>query len=520
MTTQNVYVGTGQVAAFDDASTYPDDGKVVRGIRTPSVRVENAPTATTDVVRLADLDAALIVNKAILIGTLAQRPVASMANAGSLYFATDTPAFYYSNGTAWIAPTIANLSSGTFASRPAFGNTGHFYFSTDKLFFSFDTGLAWVVIGAWLYGLNASIPTPGVQGRFFFAYDQSIAYFDNGSSWQFMTNFLLVPEAGKIGAAGNLGLFQYTIDTRRFLGSDGTNYIPIGTIFSGLTTARPTAGYADRYFFATDTKTLYYDNGAAWVSVSAPVTVVPVADINTCIELELISGSAVGSLILALQTGVGTCRSTLYTWTTATITPNLAFVIAGLSGGWWVGVAGQYVNVNVGASHTVGAPIIEADSFYNLGHASPLPAISDVDTASFAYDANAGVISFMNGDDWQQMGIPRTQPTVSVGAGAGSGGTSTVIGKQRAGVITITTGTSAITGILATLVLPDLGAGYIWAGSLTPNNTAAATAMGAGKVYLGCNQASLTLVCVTGALPDATAHTFAFVAFPVKSASY
>jgi hypothetical protein len=40
-----------------------------------------------------------------------------------------------------------------------------------------------------------------------------------------------------------------------------------GMVLQGLTASMPAAGQSGRFYFATDTSIMYYDNGSSWVSI-------------------------------------------------------------------------------------------------------------------------------------------------------------------------------------------------------------------------------------------------------------
>lgn len=337
MTAKNVYLGPTIINTYNDDATYADDGSAVRGVRTEGpLRVDTAPTASTDVVRLTDLQAQVIANASILVGPYSGIPTASAANAGKFYFASDQSVFYYSDGTSWGTVTLTNLLVGTLAGRPASSSSGVFYFASDKLAMTYYTGTAWVTLGSVQWGTNANIPAAGMAGRFYYAYDQFIMYFDNGTSWQFVSAILVPTEANKLGAANNYGLVQITIDTLRLLVSDNSSYLNIGLIIYQTLANRPAAAYAGRYFHATDTNEFFYDNGTSWQTVAGPRRV-SVASISNPTELASYKGNVVGELIYVVDSAA---KVTLYAWgTSATI--NSPYVVTG-NGGRWVAVAGVY----------------------------------------------------------------------------------------------------------------------------------------------------------------------------------
>ena len=66
------------------------------------------------------------------------------------------------------------------------------------------------------------------------------------------------------------------------------------------------------------------------------------------------------------------------------------------------------------------------------------------------YNTTVGGKCIYNGTDWERLSCTKA-PTVTVGAGAGTGATTSVSGTDMAGVITVTTGTTLIVGNIVTL---------------------------------------------------------------------
>lgn len=73
--------------------------------------------------------------------------------------------------------------------------------------------------------------------------------------------------------------------------------------------ARPSAGTAGRFHYATDTQTFTYDDGTAWRNVSSPDTVTLTATqtlTNKTLTSPVINGSVTGSASYTGVTGIAT----------------------------------------------------------------------------------------------------------------------------------------------------------------------------------------------------------------------
>lgn len=100
--------------------------------------------------------------------------------------------------------------------------------------------------------------------------------------------------------------------------------------------------------------------------------------------------------------------------------------------------------------------------------------------------------------------------TITAGAAAGTSPTVAISGNKYAGTITITTGTSATTGVLATvdLKVQDATSNTV---ILFPADLDAAGA--AAKVFVGSTATGFTINVGTSALANSTAHIWNYVAF-------
>jgi hypothetical protein len=98
----------------------------------------------------------------------------------------------------------------------------------------------------------------------------------------------------------------------------------------------------------------------------------------------------------------------------------------------------------------------------------------------------------------------------TAGAAAGTSPTVAISGNKYAGTITITTGTSATTGVLATIDLKvqDATSNTV---ILFPADLDAAGA--AAKVFVGSTATGFTINVGTSALANSTAHIWNYVAF-------
>ena len=100
-----------------------------------------------------------------------------------------------------------------------------------------------------------------------------------------------------------------------------------------------------------------------------------------------------------------------------------------------------------------------------------------------------------------------TAPTIAGGTGAGTGPTLAIIGSDREGKITITTGTGCAASadvVTVTYGVPLPTAAYV---NLTPANTAAAALNGNGQVYIATNNTTTFRIGVGSTqLADATQY--------------
>lgn len=100
--------------------------------------------------------------------------------------------------------------------------------------------------------------------------------------------------------------------------------------------------------------------------------------------------------------------------------------------------------------------------------------------------------------------------TITAGAAAGTSPTVAVSGNKYAGQITITTGTTAATGVLATINLKVTNATANRV-VLFPADADAAAA--AAKVFVASTATGFTMNITGSALSDSTAHIWNYVAF-------
>jgi hypothetical protein len=98
-----------------------------------------------------------------------------------MYYATDTLAFFYDNGGAWVL--VSGTAQGTLASLPAAGHAGRFYFATDALALYYDNGTQWYAFGVDYQGTLSARPAAAVLGRIYYATDTTLFYWDTGSAW-------------------------------------------------------------------------------------------------------------------------------------------------------------------------------------------------------------------------------------------------------------------------------------------------------------------------------------------------
>jgi hypothetical protein len=100
--------------------------------------------------------------------------------------------------------------------------------------------------------------------------------------------------------------------------------------------------------------------------------------------------------------------------------------------------------------------------------------------------------------------------TVTAGAAAGTTPTLSISGNKYAGTITVTTGTSAATGVLATIDLKVMGANANRV-VLFPADADAAAA--SAKIFVDSTTSGFTINVTGSALANSTAHIWNYVAF-------
>lgn len=100
--------------------------------------------------------------------------------------------------------------------------------------------------------------------------------------------------------------------------------------------------------------------------------------------------------------------------------------------------------------------------------------------------------------------------TIAAGAAAGTTPTLTVSGNKYAGTVTVTTGTSAATGVLATVDLKVIGAN---ANRVVLFPADADSAAATAKVFVDSTASGFTINITGSALANSTAHIWNYVAF-------
>ncbi|RLB06414.1 MAG: hypothetical protein DRG83_00090 [Deltaproteobacteria bacterium] len=107
--------------------------------------------------------------------------------------------------------------------------------------------------GGWLTAdIEANRPAAGTKDRYFYATDTGKLYYDNGTSW------IEITPTPKTHASTHEEGGSDALDIRGLQGA---------WLMADTEANRPAAGTKDRYFYATDTDKLYYDNGSSWVEM-------------------------------------------------------------------------------------------------------------------------------------------------------------------------------------------------------------------------------------------------------------
>lgn len=140
-----------------------------------------------------------------------------------------------------------------------------------------------------------------------------------------------------------------------------------------------------------------------------------------------------------------------------------------------------------------GTNIVHVDTIeprFEIRNATPLTVYSD-DGSNVVFDVDGAT---------GHTRFPGTAPSAAVGAAAGTGASiTTVVGSDTAGVVTVATGTSPTTGILATITFAEAMGTTEYAVVLTTNG-ASSNAM----TLCAANKASASFEIRTGVAPSAS----------------
>ena len=255
-------------------------------------------------------------------------PLPAAGTAGRYRFETDNNILYRDSGASWVpigaltlselalftlgefntqlaGSTVADFTSGDTLSRPSFGQSGRYYWDTELKVLYRDNGVDdWEIVGGSpgatgigdltdfdLSELNAKVtdatladitsgaggarPAAGTLGRYFWDTDTHILYRDNITSWD--------AAAASVSFSG-LGLFTLGQFNSQLAGANMADF------GSGDTLSRPSFGQAGRYYWDTELKILYRDNGVdGWEIVGGGGSLPDIA------QNELLGRSAAGT---------------------------------------------------------------------------------------------------------------------------------------------------------------------------------------------------------------------------------
>ena len=436
----------------------------------------------------------------ITVGLGAARPDPS--GSGKFYYASDSQVLWFDSG-AWVV--VGPVPSGYYSSRPAGQVAGRVFFASDRNLFYYDTGSVWRPAGQVQDGLAAALPAAGVRGRMYYATNTNVLYYDTGAAWVAVSEPVtptavrtlevadiddpveleaLEPDGTEIVLAYEPGL---TADAATLYRSTGLN--------AGAGSTAPYKyeyGSAGQYWLAIGGRYVAGDSevegtltAATLVGTDATsIRAVAVTNIDAPTELATLAALNEGEVIIAYSMEFEDNLATLYRFTAATMHLSPPYAIDNGSG-FWVAVGGRY---HAGASWNGGA-------FTVLG---------EVTTTTLGVTSTAIIVGRVTAPSVLGSG---TKPTVAAGAGAGSGGAAVLVGRDLCGEVTVTTGSSASAGILATVTYNAAFTGNMGFVSLTAAN--AVTCQGVANWYVQ-NSANKFEIVARSALSDSTVYKWSY----------
>jgi hypothetical protein len=319
---------------------------------------------------------------------------------------------------------VPSFGAGLDASLPPFGTTGRLYIATDTLRIYRDTGTAWALLasasgsGGTVTSVTAGtglaqggtakdpvigLPATGTAGSYYKVATDAQGRVTAGQAALLDTDIPSLDWA-KIGSGKPTNLSGYGItDAIKNAGS-------ATSLAAGLASARPSDHAIGRFFVATDTQTISYDNGTTWIDISSGTGFTGSLAGDVTGSQSATTVAQVGG-VSAANVAAGTNAANA----AASANTASAIVKRDASGNFIAGTANLSGTTYRGGSSNTAS--INASSSATASYALTLPPAAPVSDGQILSSTTAGVLSWVNA-------AVGTITKVTAGAGLSGGGTS------------------------------------------------------------------------------------------------
>ena len=319
---------------------------------------------------------------------------------------------------------VPSFGAGLDASLPPFGTTGRLYIATDTLRIYRDTGTAWALLasasgsGGTVTSVTAGtglaqggtakdpvigLPATGTAGSYYKVATDAQGRVTAGQAALLDTDIPSLDWA-KIGSGKPTNLSGYGItDAIKNAGS-------ATSLAAGLASARPSDHAIGRFFVATDTQTISYDNGTTWIDISSGTGFTGSLAGDVTGSQSATTVAQVGG-VSAANVAAGTNAANA----AASANTASAIVKRDASGNFIAGTANLSGTTYRGGSSNTAS--ISASSSATASYALTLPPAAPVSDGQILSSTTAGVLSWVNA-------AVGTITKVTAGAGLSGGGTS------------------------------------------------------------------------------------------------